>query len=257
MLRAGGWRCERGPGRSAGGRGTTARGRADALRQRQVGEARAARSGQALQGCAGGGGGVEFGMAGQGAPVSGPSAAVALPAVVRGACRRVSRGTGRRCAGGGTRRDPRRPSAPARACAGAGGGLPAAVASVPRGLVPAPKKRELLPRTSTPVSVYPIEPEADALGRYLHSLERFDALDAATRVLPSHGLPFSGVHGRVRQLREHHAERLVAVLQPDLTAACRCWTGCGMPSRRRIAGNSGGTWKTLPSRQAQRSPRAG
>ncbi|MDE2121681.1 MAG: MBL fold metallo-hydrolase, partial [Betaproteobacteria bacterium] len=47
----------------------------------------------------------------------------------------------------------------------------------------------LLPRISTNVSVYPIDPEADALGRYLHSLERFDALDAGTRVLPSHGLP--------------------------------------------------------------------
>ncbi len=71
----------------------------------------------------------------------------------------------------------------------------------------------LLPRISTNVSVYPIEPQADALGRYLRSLERFDVLDATTRVLPSHGLPFSGVHGRVRQLREHHAERLQAVLQ--------------------------------------------
>ena len=71
----------------------------------------------------------------------------------------------------------------------------------------------LLPRISTNVSVYAIEPDADALGRYLRSLERFDALDAATRVLPSHGFPFTGVHGRVRQLREHHAERLQAVLQ--------------------------------------------
>ncbi len=81
----------------------------------------------------------------------------------------------------------------------------------------------LLPRISTNVSVYPIDPDADALGRYLHSLERFDALDAATRVLPSHGFPFSGVHGRVRQLREHHAERLEAVLhacaQQALSAA--------------------------------------
>ena len=71
----------------------------------------------------------------------------------------------------------------------------------------------LLPRISTNVSVHAIEPEADALGRYLRSLERFDALDAHTRVLPSHGLPFVGVHARVRQLREHHAERLDLVLQ--------------------------------------------
>ncbi len=71
----------------------------------------------------------------------------------------------------------------------------------------------LLPRISTNVSVHAIEPEADALGRYLRSLERFDALDAHTRVLPSHGLPFVGVHARVRQLREHHADRLHLVLQ--------------------------------------------
>ncbi len=71
----------------------------------------------------------------------------------------------------------------------------------------------LLPRISTNVSVYPIEPQADALGRYLRALTRFEALAANTRVLPSHGLPFIGVHGRVRQLRVHHAERLAAVVQ--------------------------------------------
>ena len=71
----------------------------------------------------------------------------------------------------------------------------------------------LLPRISTNVSVFPIEPDADPLGRYLDSLTRFEPLPADTRVLPSHGLPFVGVHGRVRQLREHHADRLGAVLQ--------------------------------------------
>ncbi len=71
----------------------------------------------------------------------------------------------------------------------------------------------LLPRISTNVSVYPMEPESDALGRYLRSLDRFDALDAQTQVLPSHGLPFRGVHSRVRQLRAHHAERLLLLLQ--------------------------------------------
>ncbi len=74
----------------------------------------------------------------------------------------------------------------------------------------------LLPKISTNVSVFPIEPGADALGRYLRALCRFEPLPAETRVLPSHGLPFIGVHGRVRQLREHHAERLEAVMQ-----ACR------------------------------------
>ncbi len=71
----------------------------------------------------------------------------------------------------------------------------------------------LLPRISTNVSVFPIEPEADPLGRYLDALTRFEPLPADARVLPSHGLPFIGVHGRLRQLREHHADRLGALLQ--------------------------------------------
>lgn len=92
----------------------------------------------------------------------------------------------------------------------------------------------LLPRISTNVSVYPIEPEADALGRYLRSLERFDALDVATRVLPSHGLPFSGVQGRVRQLREHHAERLEAVLQACSESALRSADMIPLLFRRKL-----------------------
>jgi hypothetical protein len=32
-------------------------------------------------------------------------------------------------------------------------------------------------------------------------------------VLPSHGKPFRGLHERIRQLHEHHNERLAEVLQ--------------------------------------------
>ncbi|OIQ90296.1 putative metallo-hydrolase YflN [mine drainage metagenome] len=78
----------------------------------------------------------------------------------------------------------------------------------------------LLPRISTNVSVFPIEPEADALGRYLRALARFTALPAGMRVLPSHGLPFTGAHARVRRLRIHHAERLARVLQACQGQAC-------------------------------------
>ena len=35
-------------------------------------------------------------------------------------------------------------------------------------------------------------------------------------VLPSHGKPFTGLHTRLRQLREHHRERLAEVMD----AAC-------------------------------------
>jgi glyoxylase-like metal-dependent hydrolase (beta-lactamase superfamily II) len=66
----------------------------------------------------------------------------------------------------------------------------------------------LLPRISTNVSVWPIEPDGDPLRRFLDSLDAFEALPPDTLVLPSHGLPFRGISLRVAQLRTHHAARL-------------------------------------------------
>lgn len=71
----------------------------------------------------------------------------------------------------------------------------------------------LLPRISTNVSVYDIEPEADSLRLFLASIDKFKALPADTLVLPSHGKPFRGAHQRVRQLHDHHRERLDEVMQ--------------------------------------------
>jgi glyoxylase-like metal-dependent hydrolase (beta-lactamase superfamily II) len=71
----------------------------------------------------------------------------------------------------------------------------------------------LLPRISTNVAVWASEPNGDPLGRFLASLGRFEALPPDTLVLPSHGLPFRGIHARVAQLRQHHDERLAEVLQ--------------------------------------------
>ena len=73
----------------------------------------------------------------------------------------------------------------------------------------------VLPRISTNVSVYEMEPEANALALFLASIDRFRALPADSLVLPSHGKPFTGMHRRIEQLHEHHAERLA-----DLLAAC-------------------------------------
>ena len=73
----------------------------------------------------------------------------------------------------------------------------------------------LLPRISTNVSVWPAEPESDPVGEFLDSLARYATLDANTLVLPSHGLPFHGLHARVDALHEHHRTRL-----DRLTAAC-------------------------------------
>ena len=73
----------------------------------------------------------------------------------------------------------------------------------------------VLPRISTNVSVYDVEPESDPLTQFLDSLRRFQPLPPQTLVLPSHGKPFTGLHERIRQLDEHHEERLAEVL-----AAC-------------------------------------
>lgn len=67
----------------------------------------------------------------------------------------------------------------------------------------------LLPKISTNISVFAVNPTADALGQYLASLQRIEALvpDSAL-VLPSHGLPFKGVRARVGELEAHHETRL-------------------------------------------------
>ena len=71
----------------------------------------------------------------------------------------------------------------------------------------------LLPRISTNVSVWPAEPEADPVARFLDSLSAFEALPDDTLVLPSHGLPFRGIGARVAQLREHHRARLAELVE--------------------------------------------
>jgi len=53
--------------------------------------------------------------------------------------------------------------------------------------------------------------EPDPLARFLESLEALRALPAETLVLPSHGVPFRGLHERLDALVEHHEERLGAV----------------------------------------------
>jgi glyoxylase-like metal-dependent hydrolase (beta-lactamase superfamily II) len=73
----------------------------------------------------------------------------------------------------------------------------------------------VLPRISTNISVRPVEPDGNPLAQFLQSLDRFAALPHDSLVLPSHGLPFRGMHARIAQLQHHHAERL-----GELEAAC-------------------------------------
>jgi len=78
----------------------------------------------------------------------------------------------------------------------------------------------VLPRISTNVSVYDVEPESDPLDLFLQSLRRYEPLPADTLVLPSHGKPFRGLHERLAQLHDHHADRLAEVLQACTDKAC-------------------------------------
>jgi glyoxylase-like metal-dependent hydrolase (beta-lactamase superfamily II) len=71
----------------------------------------------------------------------------------------------------------------------------------------------VLPRISTNVSVYDQEPEADSLTLFLDSLEKYLPLPTTTLVLPSHGKPFTGLHERIQQLKDHHRDRLAEVRQ--------------------------------------------
>ncbi len=66
----------------------------------------------------------------------------------------------------------------------------------------------LLPRISTNVSVHAMEPEANPMQQFIDSIDRYLPLSDETLVLPSHGRPFRKLHERVRQLHDHHVQRL-------------------------------------------------
>jgi glyoxylase-like metal-dependent hydrolase (beta-lactamase superfamily II) len=67
---------------------------------------------------------------------------------------------------------------------------------------------QVLSKISPMIGVYPNEPWADPLAEYLASLNLFRALPEDALVLPSHGLPFRGLHTRLDQLQHHHELRL-------------------------------------------------
>ena len=77
----------------------------------------------------------------------------------------------------------------------------------------------LLPKISTNVSVWPVDPLGDPLQRFLHSIDAYKQLPSDVLVLPSHGLPFRGAHARVAMLHQHHADRLAEVLEACATPA--------------------------------------
>jgi glyoxylase-like metal-dependent hydrolase (beta-lactamase superfamily II) len=75
---------------------------------------------------------------------------------------------------------------------------------------------QVLPKISPNVSVQAHEPAGDPLARYLASLAKLRAaMPAETLVLPSHNLPFYGLHARIDALAAHHQVRCEEIL-----AAC-------------------------------------
>jgi glyoxylase-like metal-dependent hydrolase (beta-lactamase superfamily II) len=71
---------------------------------------------------------------------------------------------------------------------------------------------QVLPKITTNVSIWWDRPLDDPLRLYLDSLARFRPMPADALVLPSHGLPFRGLHARLDALRAHHDERLAETL---------------------------------------------
>jgi glyoxylase-like metal-dependent hydrolase (beta-lactamase superfamily II) len=74
---------------------------------------------------------------------------------------------------------------------------------------------QVLPTISPNVSVISARPEADPLREFLASLTRLEECAEDTLVLPSHGRPFRGLHGRLRDVRAHHLQQL-----EELRLAC-------------------------------------
>jgi glyoxylase-like metal-dependent hydrolase (beta-lactamase superfamily II) len=78
----------------------------------------------------------------------------------------------------------------------------------------------MLPRISTNVSVYELEPESNALKQFLDSIDKFKSLPEDTLTLPSHGKPFTGLYKRIQQLHDHHRDRLAEVMQACAEKPC-------------------------------------
>jgi len=81
---------------------------------------------------------------------------------------------------------------------------------------------QVLPRISPNISVHAHEPDGDPLSCFLRSLEKLRAaIPPDTLVLPSHNLPFFGLHERIDALAAHHkarCEEVVAACESPRTA---------------------------------------
>jgi glyoxylase-like metal-dependent hydrolase (beta-lactamase superfamily II) len=72
---------------------------------------------------------------------------------------------------------------------------------------------QVLPRITSNVGVWGNQPEGNPLAHFLSSLSRLGHLPPGTLVLPSHERVFHGLHKRIADLHEHHAQRLARLLE--------------------------------------------
>ncbi len=70
---------------------------------------------------------------------------------------------------------------------------------------------QILPIITSNVGVHPNEPESNPLRLWLESIDKLMQTPQNTLVLPAHNLPFYGVRDRLRQLTDHHEDRLLAI----------------------------------------------
>ena len=70
---------------------------------------------------------------------------------------------------------------------------------------------QILPVITSNVSVHASEPEANPLKNWMDSHDKFLDIPADTFVLPAHNLPFYGVRERLRDLINHHEDRMLAI----------------------------------------------
>ncbi|RLA11068.1 MAG: MBL fold metallo-hydrolase [Gammaproteobacteria bacterium] len=78
---------------------------------------------------------------------------------------------------------------------------------------------QILPIITSNVSVHANEPEANPLKAWMDSLDNLLSTPENTLVLPAHNLPFYGVRLRLRELIDHHEDRMLAIEEHSLQPA--------------------------------------
>jgi len=72
---------------------------------------------------------------------------------------------------------------------------------------------QILPAITPNVSLNHYAKDPNPLLTFLGSLPEFELLPHDVLVLPSHGLPYRGLHERTQQLKQHHQERFDRILE--------------------------------------------